>query len=208
MSKSKDNTKNIPKHIPLDKTVVEKKFKESNECQLAEKELSALDTANKAFDKRVFKWITTTNPTGVQTSIHNVFEFANFHKVVEPNQPKLNQLKQAFDRAYKKAEKDDKLKSFVKESRKTIHNNTINNNESIKLDTPLPRKGGIIRTIIDITKDKDDNFKTSEEMATKSPKQIQALKNLLNEFWIDVELIKEEQTKKIKERQEKEKSVA
>ncbi len=100
------------------------------------------------------------------------------------------------------------MKSFVKESRKTIHNNTINNNESIKLDKPNKRRGGIVRTIIDITKDKDDNFKTSEEMATKSPKQIQALKNLLNEFWIDVELIKEEQTKKIKERQEKEKSVA
>ncbi len=143
MSKSKDNTKNIPKHIPLDKNKVEKEYIESQECKLAEKELKALDTANKAFDKRAFKWITTTNPAGVQTSIHNVFNFANFHKVVKPNQQKLNQLKQAFDRATLKAEKDDKLKEFVKENRKTIHNNTINNNESIKLDTPLAQCGAV-----------------------------------------------------------------
>lgn len=204
MSKSKDNTKNIPKHIPLDKKLVEQEYRDSQECKQAEKELKALDTANKAFDKRVFKWITTTNPAGVQTSIHNVFNFANFHKVVEPNQQKLNQLKQAFDRATLKAEKDEKLKGFVKENRKTIHNNTINNNESIKLDTPKERKGGINKIVIDITKDKDGNFKTSEEMAKESPKKIQELKNLLNEYWIDVELIKEENKKKIEERQAKE----
>ena len=41
-------------------------------------------------------------------------------------------------------------------------------------------------------------------MAKESPKKIQELKNLLNEYWIDVELIKEENKKKIEERQAKE----
>ena len=206
MVKSKaDTTKDIPKAIPLDKELTLTEFLNDNECQLLDKELNNIDTAEKAYEKRVFKWVTTTNPAGEQTALHRVKLSANAYKVKD-NQKRMNKLKQAFTRAYDKAiaSEDKGLKMFVEENRKTIHNNTTKNLDSIKFAKPKPKQGGISKIVIDISRDKEGNFKTSEKFAREnSPKDLKALEIAVNDYFSEVREIQQSTKEKIAKRNSK-----
>jgi hypothetical protein len=200
MVKSKaDTTKDIPKLIPLDKELILTEFLNDNECQLLDKELSAIDTAEKQYEKRVFKWVTATNPSGEQTALHRVKLSANAYKL-QDNQKRMNKLKQAFVRAYDKAiaSDDKRYKMFVEENRKTIHNNTAKNQESIKFAKPKPKQGGINKVVIDVSKDSDGNFKTSEKFAREnSPKQLLEMWKDLEDYFSEVREIQIQTKQKI-----------
>lgn len=206
MVKSKqDTTKDIPKAIPLDKELTLTEFLNDNECQLLDKELNNIDTAEKAYEKRVFKWVTTTNPAGEQTALHRVKTSSNAYKV-QDNQKRMNKLKQAFNRAYDKAiaSNDKRYKMFVEENRKTIHNNTTKNLESIKFAKPKPKQGGISKVVIDISRDKEGNFKTSEKFAREnSPKDLKELEIAVKDYFADVRLIQSATAEKIAKRNSK-----
>ena len=153
MVKSKqDTTKDIPKLIPLDKDLTIQEFEKDIECQELSKLSNSVTNAKKRYGKLVFKWITTINPAGNQTALHHAKNYLNYLKVTG-NQSEMNDFKIYFDRAYKKAVKSEEksLKMFVEENRKTIHNNTINNTESITFGKPKKAIGGIEKVVIDIS---------------------------------------------------------
>ena len=193
-----DTTKNIPKSIPLDKNIITKEFDEDIECQELYKKSKSVQNAKKLYAGKVFKWITTVNPAGEQTALHHAKTYANYFKATE-NQSEMNDFKQYFDRAYQKAiNSDDKrYKMFVKENRKTIHNNTIKNQDSITFGKPKKAIGGINKIVIDISKDSEGNFKTSKKFALiNSPKQLQEMEKTLKDYFYEVREI-QAQTKKI-----------
>ena len=185
---TQDTTRDIPKSIPLDKNIITKEFNEDTECQELYKKSKSVQNAKKLYAGKVFKWITTVNPSGEQTALHHAKTYANYFKATE-NQSEMDDFKQYFDRAYKKAidSTEKRYKMFVKENRKTIHNNTIKNQDSIIFGTPKPRIGGINKVIIDISKDSDGNFKTSEKFAREnSPKQLQEMEKTLKDYFYEV----------------------
>lgn len=200
MVKSKqDTTKDIPKLIPLDKHIITKEFNEDTECQELFKKSKSVQNAKKLYSGKVFKWITTVNPAGEQTALHHAKTYSNYFKVTE-NQSEMNDFKQYFDRAYKKAidSTDKRYKMFVLENRKTIHNNTIKNQDSITFGKPKPKIGGINKVVIDISKDGDGNFKTSEKFAREnSPKQLQEMWKTLEDYFFEVREIQAQTKKKI-----------
>ena len=194
-----DTTKNIPKSIPLDKNIITKEFNNDIECQELYKKSKSVQNAKKLYAGKVFKWIVTTNPAGEQTALHHAKLYSNNFKVTG-NQAEMNDFKQYFDRAYQKAidSTDKRYKMFVKENRKTIHNNTIKNQDSITFGTPKPKIGGINKVVIDISKDKDGNFKTSEKFAREnSPKQLKEMEKTLKDYFSEVREIQEKTKQKI-----------
>jgi len=194
-----DTTKNIPKSIPLDKNIITKEFNNDIECQSLYKKSKSVQNAKKLYAGKVFKWIVTTNPAGEQTALHHAKLYSNNFKVTG-NQAEMNDFKQYFDRAYQKAidSTDKRYKMFVKENRKTIHNNTIKNQDSITFGTPKPKIGGINKVVIDISKDKDGNFKTSKKFAlTNSPKQLKEMEKTLKDYFFEVRELQAETKKKI-----------
>ena len=194
-----DTTKNIPKSIPLDKHIITKEFNNDTECQELYKKSKSVQNAKKLYASKVFKWIVTTNPAGEQTALHHAKTYANYFKATE-NQSEMNDFKQYFDRAYKKAidSTDKRYKMFVKENRKTIHNNTIKNQDSIIFGKPKPKIGGINKVVIDISKDSEGNFKTSEKFAREnSPKQLKEMESVLKDYFCEVREIQLKTKQKI-----------
>jgi hypothetical protein len=194
-----DTTKNMPKSMPLDKTLIIREFETDVECTELAKLSKNVNSAKDKYGKKVFKWIVTTNPAGEQTALHHAKLYANYFKMTN-NQKEMNDFKVYFDRAYKKAiESDDKrYKSFVPENRKTIHNNTVNNPDSITFGKPKKAQGGIKKVVIDISKDSDGNFKTSEKFAREnSPKQLKEMEKTLKDYFFEVRELQAETKKKI-----------